>query len=384
MPLERFKPLITSTKENFKMMRFRHSFDQMIRLLPDSNIVIAPHRSSDDDCIFSALAMERMLQKYYPGRKTNIIVSERNPKRWDDLPGADKITWIKDEDSKKEITDYYDENSLVVFLDASTPDRFVSDKTRVDELAKFKNSVVIDHHENSSMNTTLAHVDIASAATGVLIAHIFGADRLDPTTSRFLAYAVYQDTVGFNVITQKNAHAFSLYEKLFLKGGFKSMKEFTSRFALPIELFPLIREFWSNSELVNVPIDGRTGCIYSYLKEVNPQDNLIQQAAHRVYVSQQERFAGMELFFVAYPTEENGVYRLSFRSKQKLNVASLCEACFGGTGHELAAGAVFRLNGEQMAELSKLRESADFNEMEYVTGIVLAKTVQFFSNRKQE
>jgi nanoRNase/pAp phosphatase (c-di-AMP/oligoRNAs hydrolase) len=158
------------------------------------------------------------------------------------------------------------------------------------------------------------------------------------------------------------------------------MRELESRFEISEEIDPYLREFWRNSKRVNLPIDGETTCIYSYLTAVNAKDTNVIQGAHRLFVPFQERFKNVELSFVLYPTAKENVYRVSFRSKQKLNVASLCESCFGGTGHEHAAGGHLKLEPEEIAELSRLKQSANFEEMNYVTSLILDKTVHYFQS----
>jgi len=379
MSLEtKVRSLIERTKEEYQLSKFRGAFHNIIQR-SSSDIIIAPHRFPDDDCICSALATQNIIYRMYPKRNSTIVIADRNPGRWDDLLQRHRVICTKDDQPEKEILDYCQPDSPIVFLDASTSDRFVSTPAREKEIGRLPNSIVIDHHENSSLPAALQFIDVNAAASGAILAQIFNVHWMDAETCRLLAYSIFQDTVHFEVITKKNAKVFSLFEKLLIGSGL-DMRELESRFEISEEIDPYLREFWRNSKRVNLPIDGETTCIYSYLTAVNAKDTNVIQGAHRLFVPFQERFKNVELSFVLYPTAKENVYRVSFRSKQKLNVASLCESCFGGTGHEHAAGGHLKLELEEIAELSRLKQSANFEEMNYVTSLILDKTVHYFQS----
>lgn len=122
-------------------------------ILHAKKIVIACHRNPDGDCIGSLLALGLGLSVL--GKQVDMVSQDGVPKRYKELPGADKI--------KKRISQIPD---MAITVDCNAPD-MVGRPFKA--IIKASQLLEIDHHEYRRPFGTLALIDTKAAAVGEIV-----------------------------------------------------------------------------------------------------------------------------------------------------------------------------------------------------------------------
>jgi phosphoesterase RecJ-like protein len=193
--------------------------------------------------------------------------------------------------------------------------------------------VVIDHHLSQDDLGATRFQDITAEATGRLVydAVLALGQKISPEAANHMFAALATDTGWFRHLNTTPA-TFALAEKLAQAG------------AQPTRLYDLIYE---NSTLPRLKL---MGLVLSRMRTVAGGKIALTEIVLADYaatgatpqdtedmVNFTRSVAGVEvgLFFLEQPA---GGVKVSFRSREKIDVAKIAEA-FGGGGHRLAAGA---------------------------------------------
>ena len=297
----------------------RGDLSAICRVLREKDrFLIACHENPEGDAIGSELALALALRKM--GKTVTVLNADPVPGNLLFLPGADTVVF--DEDGSK-----YD---VAVVVDCGSPER--TGRRVGQELRKCPLLVNIDHHRTNGDRGELSLVDPDAAATGLLIHRVLAAMgceiRLDVATNIYVA--VLTDTGSFHY-GSSSPEAFEVAGEMVRRGvdpWAVAEQVYETQSALRLRLLGRVLDS------LDVSADGRVACITAM------REDLLEFASGKDalegFINYPRSIVGVEVA-VSFREEEGGVFRVSFRSKGRVDVSGVA-ARFGGGGHRNAAG----------------------------------------------
>lgn len=274
-------------------------------------IIATVHKDPDYDAIGSLLALGTLINAL--GKDITLYSPDINIKQFKHLPGIKKI-----------VRTPKSEYDLAIFLDCS-------DKSRISHPNDFPNTkkiINIDHHQD---NTHFGDINIVHniSSVGEIIFNLYHHLDIDISTKT----------------------AIHLYAAIcFDTGNFKFANTSSKTFIVASELVKkninatLISEWIFEQKPKNYFEDIRTGLNNMYLDQDHPF--MIVHIPHHPNISSEStinffrQLENVELIIVCKEVRKLE-YRISFRSKQTINVAKIAHH-FNGGGHIRAAGATIQ------------------------------------------
>ena len=295
----------------------------------EGKILITSHKNPDGDAIGSSLGWFNFLRKLKSNVK--VILKDKIPYFYDFLPNINKIS------SSPSINEQFD---WVIILDVSETER-----TGFDSIPA-KNSLVIDHHITANPDSTFAIVEPKMPSTCELsleIMKLIGENLIDYEVALPIYMGMVTDTgsFGYNSTTPntlRNA-AFLLERGInpytVIKNLFERNK--VTRIKLLKKVLDTL-DFAANGKIAHITV------LQKFLKETGAG---LEETEG--FISYPRSIEGVEvaIFFKEF---EDGKWKVSLRSKGKIDVAAVASK-FGGGGHVMAAG--FEYAGEGIENLKK-------------------------------
>jgi len=296
----------------------RGDLSAICRVLREKDrFLVACHENPEGDAIGSELALALALRRM--GKTATVLNADPVPANLLFLPGADTVVF--DEDGSK-----YD---VAVVVDCGSPER----TGRVGrELRKCPLLVNIDHHRTNGDLGELALVDPAAAATGLLIHRVLSAMGyeigLDVATNIYVA--VLTDTGSFHY-GSSSPEAFEVAGEMVRRG--------VDPWAVAEQVYETqsahrLRLLGRVLDSLDVSADGRVACITTMREDLRKFAS--GKDALEGFINYPRSIVGVEVA-VSLREEEGGIFRVSFRSKGRVDVSAVA-ARFGGGGHRNAAG----------------------------------------------
>jgi Exopolyphosphatase-related proteins len=296
----------------------RGDLSAICRVLREKDrFLVACHENPEGDAIGSELALALALRKM--GKTATVLNADPVPDNLLFLPGAGTVVFA-DDGSK------YD---VAVVVDCGSPER----TGRVgQELRKCPLLVNIDHHRTNGDLGELALVDPDAAATGLLIHRVLSAMGyeigLDVATNIYVA--VLTDTGSFHY-GSSSPEAFEVAGEMVRRGvdpWAVAEQVYETQSALRLRLLGRVLDS------LEVFADGRVACITTMREDL--REFASGKDALEGFINYPRSIVGVEVA-VSLREEEGGVFRVSFRSKGRVDVSAVA-ARFGGGGHRNAAG----------------------------------------------
>ncbi len=297
-------------------MRGDHS--AICRVLREKDrFLVACHENPEGDAIGSELALALALRKM--GKTATVLNSDPVPGNLLFLPGADTVVFA--EDGSK-----YD---VAIVVDCGSPER----TGRVgQELRKCPLRINIDHHRTNGDRGDLALVDPDAAATGLLIHRVLTAMGyeigLDVATNIYVA--VLTDTGSFHY-GSSSPEAFEVAGEMVRRGvdpWAVAEQVYETQSALRLRLLGRVLDS------LEIAADGRVACITAMREDL--REFAAGNDALEGFINYPRSIVGVEIA-VSFREEEGDVFRVSFRSKGRVDVSAVA-ARFDGGGHRNAAG----------------------------------------------
>ena len=302
---------------------------------------ITTHIRPDGDGLGSSLALCWILRGLK--KDAEIIVRDAVPQAYVRLPGADEIRVAADIESD------YDAVFLMECSDAerpglpSLPDRFV---------------VNIDHHSTTTLFANINWIDSTAAAVGEMVynlAKAIGA-KITPEIASCVYAALLTDTGSFH-FSNTTERTFKIASELVRHGAQPAKLSQAIFYNSPYSKICLVGEVLSTLQRDE---SGRVAWV-KMSKEAMERTHATEDDTDGIInypltVGDVEAVA----FFRELP---NQTYRVSLRSKNRVNVARVAEE-FGGGGHSNAAGFTLRevdlpkLTADVLAKLKEAVETA--------------------------
>jgi phosphoesterase RecJ-like protein len=286
--------------------------------------LITTHIRPDPDGLGSQLGLADVLENM--GKEVQVVIASAWPPRYDFLDPERRIRrlHLPGEDFRQV--------DAIIILDTGTWNQLGDFGSLMKTMSVPK--VVIDHHLSQDDLDALRLVDTTAEATGRLVYEAVQALRqpLSAKAANYLFAALATDTGWFRHRNTTPA-TFALAEKLTQAGAdpthlYEQIYEQST--------LPRLRLMGVVLQRLRVVENGQVA-LTEVLREDYAATGAIPQDTEDL-VSYTRSLAGIEvgLFFMEQPA---GGIKVSFRSRQKVDVARIAEL-FGGGGHRLASGAV--------------------------------------------
>ena len=294
---------------------------KLLKLIKENkNFLIVSHINPEADAIGSSIAFALALKKI--GKYVYILNKDRVPDIYKFLPYSKLIT-------RKAPSKEFD---IMFVLDCANFER-----TGLKNL-KAKKIVIIDHHipvSQTAYKPFASFIDTGASATGELIYRLLCAlcIPIDKDIAVNLYASIYTDTGGFRY-SNTNPESLKISAKLLKAGAdpWEIAKEVYEN--LPLRYFKLLAK-----SLLTLEKQGRTAWI-TITKNMYKKTNTSVQDTENI-VDFPRKIQGVEVA-VLFREDKKNAFKISLRSKGKINVAAIASS-FGGGGHANAAGC--KING---------------------------------------
>jgi len=318
---------------------------ELIRSM-EGKILITTHKNPDGDAIGSSLGWYNFLRKL--NKDVRIIYRDSIPYFFDFLPN------VRDVDSAEEIREEFD---WVIITDVSDPKRTGFERIPA------KKSLVIDHHITAEPFTDffIFEPDISSTCElSYYIMKLISPDLIDTTVAVPIYTGILTDTGGFNYsntspathsvaseLLEKGVEPYWVYSNIFERNRINKFKL--------LELVLKTLEFSLGQKVAHITLFRK------FLEETGAYPEEAEG-----FINYPRSIDGVEVAVFFKEIEEN-FWKVSLRSKGKVNVAEVAKK-LGGGGHKMAAGYEKRgdlveVKGELFKELELAVERAYYEAL---------------------
>lgn len=294
-----------------------------------ATVAILGHVRPDGDCVGSCLATWNYIRTWFPNVQVRVYL-EPIPNIFRFLKGADQICNSPESDA------CYD---LCIVQDCS-------DTLRPGAFIKYfntaKRTVCIDHHISNGNFADENHVFPDVSSTSELIFTLMEEEKITKEIAECIYTGMVHDTGVFQY-SATSARTMNIAGKLMEKG---------INFTKIVDETFYTKTYNQNRILGKALMDSRLyldgACIASYVTRADMEQFEVLPKHLDGIVSQLRVTKDVELALFLYELEP-GVFKLSMRSNDKVNVADIAVA-FGGGGHVRAAGADMEGTAEDIIE----------------------------------
>jgi len=279
--------------------------------------LVACHENPEGDAIGSELAIALALRKM--GKTVTVLNADPVPRNLRFLAGADTVVF--EEDGSK-----YDVAVLVDCGSIKRTGRVAS------ELLKPRLMVIIDHHQTNEELGPLALIDPDAAAAGILVYKVLVAlgIEIDRDIAENVYTAVLTDTGSFRY-GNSSQEAFCVAGEMVSIGidpWAVSEQVYESQ---SYDRLRLLGRVLSSLETV---MDGRVAATTTLRADI--EEFKAKKEDFEGFINYPRSIMGTEVA-VSFREENENVFRVSFRSKGRVDI-SVVAVMFGGGGHRNAAG----------------------------------------------
>jgi phosphoesterase RecJ-like protein len=284
---------------------------QHIRLR--TRFVLTSHARPDGDAIGSALACAQILRLL--GKHAEVVMHDPVPRIYEVLPFAERVI------QADQVNGNYE---AAILLECDSIQR-----TRLQGLEN-QFLISIDHHTSGRPFAHVNWIDPRATATAEMVYRLAreAGVRISPEIATCLYTALMTDTGSF-MFKGTNEQTFALARELVLAGADPAQCARNIYFAHSTAKMRLL-----GAALSNLHREGPLAWIWVTREQMEGSQAKEEDCEGIVNYALSIQDVEVAAFFREMP---DGRYRVSLRSKGKLNVADIAER-FGGGGHECASG----------------------------------------------
>jgi len=275
--------------------------------------VLTSHARPDGDAIGSVLACAEVLRQI--GKQAEVVLSDGVPVIYRRLPFADRV---------RQASAVNGEYEAAILLECDSVER-----SRVEGL-EGRFLINIDHHQSGRQFAHVNWIDPAACATAEMIYRLAReADvKVTPEIATCLYAAVLTDTGSF-AYANTDANTFALAEELVRAGADPVRIAQAVYFSNPTSKMRLL-----GAALSNLHRDGALAWMFVAREHVERSGAMDEDAEGLVNYALGIQGIEVAVFFRELA---DGRFRVSLRSKGRVNVAQVA-ARYGGGGHHCASG----------------------------------------------
>jgi phosphoesterase RecJ-like protein len=308
-------------------------------LLEHDTFLVTSHERPDGDAIGSALGLMHLLDAL--GKQTTVDFTDRIPASFKMLPGVERITC--------ELPQNVD---AAILLECSSVERSSLPKAAYAALNPAL-TINIDHHLSGRNFANFNWIDPGACAVGAMIYDVVVAAgvTITPAMATCLYLAVLTDTGSFHY-SSTTAGTFALAQHL-VESGANPYRIAQSVFCSN----PPSRVRLLASALIKLQLEGPIALTTITLAEMQQTEATMEDTEG--IVNHLISIAEIEVAAFVREVVSGSQYRVSLRSKGRVDVARVCEQ-FGGGGHHSASGCTLNCTLDEATEqlLTALRIAA--------------------------
>jgi phosphoesterase RecJ-like protein len=298
-------------------------------LTPENKIVILTHYNPDGDAVGSSLGLKHYL--HAKGINAEVLVPNDFPKFLKWMPDAKKN--IVAEYKRKIAFDLINEADVIFCLDFNSPARIgILGDWLVRARAK---KILIDHHQQPE-KFDFVYSDTVIPATSQMIYHFIEAMNDESLVNKDIAECLYTgimtDTGGFR-FRSTSAATHRIIANLIEKGADPSVITSNTWDTNTVSRLHLLALILGRIEVVN---DGKVAVLYLTRKEL--QEYGFQKGDTEGFVNYGLSIVGVRMSAFFMEDLYDDFIKISFRSKDEVDVNQFSRKYFSGGGHINAAG----------------------------------------------
>jgi phosphoesterase RecJ-like protein len=279
--------------------------------------ILTSHARPDGDALGSVLALAEILDQL--GRQTDVVFADPIPLIYRTLPNVERIH------HKPSAADIADHSIPAILLEcdgiARTGLLGLEDRLLIN----------IDHHASGRNFASINWIDELACAVGAMVYRIALAAKVEitPSMATCLYTSILSDTGAFTY-SCTSADTFAVVHNLALQGASPSQIARDIYFSNPASKIRLL-----GAALSNLRCDGKVA--WAWVTSEDMERTGADAEDCEGVVNYLISIAGIESAVFLRELPDVNEFRLSIRSKGKIDVARVAES-FGGGGHRSASG----------------------------------------------
>lgn len=300
-------------------------------LATPKKIAIIPHKNPDGDAMGSTLALRHYLID--KGHEATVIAPNKYPKFLSWLPGDDTVVIY--EQHKAKAQEYLRQADVIFTLDFNHFSRTGQEMQSFLEQLK-TTFVMIDHHEGPDNYATVMYSDITMSSTCEMVYHTIFAlgDQafITPKIGTCIYTGIMTDTGSFRYPSTTAA-------------THRVVADLMSRGVKSAEIHQNVFDTNSYSRLQllgvalkNLKILPELKTAYITISQQELNDHNFKKGDTEGFVNQGLSIEGVIFAVIFIENKEEGIIKMSFRSKGSFSVSEFARKHFNGGGHHNAAG----------------------------------------------
>ena len=301
-----------------------HDLDRAVQVIEKAqSFLLTCHVSPDADALGSVIAMGLALEGL--GKKVQWYNQDEVSSSLQFLPGVNRFT------TKLDFNKHYD---VVITGDSGELSRIGK---AFQDFKNYKHLINVDHHLTNTQFGTVNVIDVNAPSTGSVMLELI--EKLGAEITPQIATAVYvtivTDTGSFQY-RNTTQEAFRVSEELIAKGVSPAEVAEELYFSFPAEKLFLLQRVLKTLEFSEDRKYASIVLKYQDIKELNVERDVAED-----FIDHPRSVKSVKVAAYFKEIGENK-YKLSLRSKEGVNVSTVC-GYFGGGGHFSASGCV--ING---------------------------------------
>ena len=306
-------------------------FSQKLNKVLDgvTKCLIIPHKNPDADALGSSMALSIFLTKL--GKSTKIILPNSPPNylNWM-IKNHDIVSY---EESPEKIKEYLLKYEIIFALDFNSLKRIGILSKEIE-----KNNlpiVMIDHHESPEKFSTLSLSKPQIGSTCELVYNVMKSINhklIDKKIATYIYSGILTDTGSFRFpLTSGDTH--TIISELF-----KKSINHTKIHEKIYDNFSLNRTRLLSIALKNLKLIENLGVAYTILSKENLKKYNFKKGDTEGFVNYGLRIEGVFVSVIFIEDSDENIIKISFRSKNKIDVNKFAKKYFNGGGHKNASG----------------------------------------------
>lgn len=299
-------------------------------LATPKNIVIVPHKNPDGDAIGSSLALYHYLIKH--NHNTTVVVPNDYPNFLKWIPGSDTI--LKYDSSTNECNTLVEAADIIFTLDFNAFHRTGNMESILEKSDAIK--IMIDHHQTPDDYATFMFSDVSMSSTCEMIYHFIDmlgdTNIIDSNIATCIYVGIMTDTGSFR-FNSTTSKTHKIVANLIEKGANNAQIHNNVYDNNSYERLQLLGCALSNLKVIP---ESRTSYITLSQEELNTYN--YKKGDTEGVVNYGLSLENIVFAAIFIEDKQEGIIKISLRSKGSFSVNEFSRAHFNGGGHTNAAG----------------------------------------------
>ncbi|WBL23500.1 DHH family phosphoesterase [Zunongwangia sp. HRR-M8] len=295
-----------------------------------NNIVIVPHKGPDGDAMGSTLALMHFLKE--KGHNAKVIAPNEYPNFLKWLPGNDEV--IIYEENTADANSIIEDAEIIFTLDFNDLSR-CGDMQQALEASK-ATFIMIDHHQEPAEYADYTYSDPKMSSTCEMVYHFIdklrAKNKITPQIASCLYTGIMTDTGSFR-FSSTSAITHRVIADLIDKGAKNSdihQDVFDTNSESRLQLLGVA--------LNNLKVNRQYRTAYITMSQEELDANNFRKGDTEGFVNYGLSLDGIIFAAIFIENKQEGIIKISFRSKGDFSVNTFARTHFNGGGHNNAAG----------------------------------------------